>query len=384
MSSPVPVPHRTALPTRLFERRGTANSIAEHPLYAEATDLRSEELEGYRGRPDIQASIIAEAIDDLQFVTEVDEARARIADMVVESSLFQYEGVTGKDESQQPTGSFKIHGAANFILKREKEAMGAGVLTASAGNHGQGVAFVAAKLGCKATVVVPEHTPRVKTDGIASHGAKVIRYGETYEDAASMAQNLYRDQGSLYVPAYEHRDVMAGQAMVGQEILRQKQNVTDIVVAAGGLGLLAGIARYASVHSPNVHVWGSGITGASAAAATFHQRRIVEIPGVDTLADNVATRTVGKETFAIAKRLSAGVLTVGRVALAREMMLLDRAGHRAEGAGALPFAVARQHRERLGREVVCVLSGGNVDQATLESCLGTSVDQPWSICYNQR
>lgn len=367
MAAPVFVPHRVHMPTQELRSRENLTVSADESDQSLAQNLCYAEYASYEGTPEAQSDVLATALDDVAFYREAEQARERIQDFTRQSPLFDYDGFTVKDETQQLTHSFKVRGAANFILKRQAVAERVAVITASAGNHGQGVALVSGKLGLRSVIVVPEHTPEKKISAIREFGGEIVIKGQNYQESSEYAQALQAEQGGLYVPAYNHRDVMAGQATIGLELFVQQPDVSEIVVAAGGLGLMAGIARVARVKSPRTRVWGAGQTGANAAAAAFQARRIVKSP-IDTFADGIAVNEVGSDTFPHAYRLGAGVLTVSREQLQREVARLDNQGHLAEPAGAVAVAALRYHRDQLGSRPVAVLSGANIDPSMLEAC----------------
>ena len=371
---PVHVPHRGALPTTLFTRHDQSQRSPNEasPYYGAALRHCDQAHDDYAGYPDLQSALVSQAIDDLSFVDEVTQAADRIKDVVIRSPLFLFEGMPVKDETQQLTRAYKLRGALNFINSFAELAREAGVVTASAGNHGQAVALAASKLGVRAMVVVPEYTPRVKRDGIVSHGGEVIVYGNSYAAAAGYALQLTENRKGLYVPAYDHRTIMAGQATVGEEVLQQVPNVTDVLVATGGGGLLAGLAKYYGVRAPNVQLWGCGVEGASAVATALvsgNTGRTV----TNRFADGIAVEKLGDVTWPEIQRNVAGALTSPETELRATVGRLSLAGHEVEGAGAAGIAAAQLHSRRLGARPVAIATGGNIDPDVLAACRALAV-----------
>lgn len=365
----VPVPHRNSLPTTQLGNRYGFERRAHHfsDDLEEAHDLMRQELQDYAGSPKVQEQLIAEAMDDLAFRREVSEASERIGDFAVKTPLYVYDDILVKDETQQLTKAYKLRGATNFILKYAHVAHEAGVITASAGNHGQAVALAASKIGVEATIVVPEGTPNTKKDGIESHGGRVIVYGLDYAAADNRAHELNLSQKGLYAPAYNDRDIMAGQATMGLELLSQAPNMTDLVVPTGGGGALAGLAKYLRTTAPQVRLWGSGVSGYSAIEAAYRN-------GVDNLsqtchfADGIAVTKLGSVTWPEIKRSVNGALTVEELTLRRLVGELSLSGHVVEGAGAVGLAASLANRQKLGRNPVTIATGGNIDEAVLRAC----------------
>lgn len=369
MEGPVYVPHRTVFPTKEIKELHLDSQLLDMPEDDEskARNLCREEYDSYAGYKSVQEIILNEARDDIRFLHETTDALERIKEYAVVSPLLDEEHLSIKDETVQPTKSFKIRGAANFILKHLVNSGEDTVITASAGNHGQGVALVTHKLGLKSIIVVPEGTPQTKLDGIEQYGGHVIKHGSTYQEASRYAQELQNGRGAVYVPAYNHRDIMAGQATIALELLEKKPDTTDIVVPAGGLGLLAGVARYTHAARPDVKVWGSAVEDKSSALASFAARTVVHSE-VDPLADGIAVNEVGDETFAVSYRTAAGILPVSHDRLRQTVARLAQAEHLAEPAGAIAVAAVLSHF-RAGRRPVAVLTGANIDNSTLAYCL---------------
>lgn len=373
----VPVPHRNKLPTTQIGNRYGFREVKQvfFDDYEEAFDLVHQEYDDYRGYPDVQKQLIDDAIDDLAFRQEVSEAARRISGIVIKTSLFEYNGILVKDETQQLTKAYKLRGATNFILKYADIAQQAGVITASAGNHGQAVALAASKIGVEAIVVVPEGTPNTKKDGIESQGGRVIVYGRDYAAAANRARELNINIKGLYAPAYDNRDIMAGQATMGLELVEQVPDLTDLVVPTGGGGALAGLAKYFRTTLPGVRLWGGGVTGLSAVEKALRSGND-GLTATCRFADGIAVLKLGDLTWPEIRRSVAGVLSVSELTLRRQVGNLSLAGHVVEGAGAVGISAAIQNRDRLGAVPVTIATGGNIDGAVLRSCQLLAMGEP--------
>jgi threonine dehydratase len=369
MTPLVHVPHRRSLPTtQIGNRYGfEVQSRYFSDDLEEAHALVSQEFQDYAGSPNVQEQLIADAMDDLAFSREVGEAAQRISDIVVKTQSYDYQGISVKDETQQLTKAYKIRGATNFILKYADVAHEAGVITASAGNHGQAVALAASKIGVEAIVVVPEGTPTIKKDGIESHGGRVIVYGRDYAAADNRAHELNISQKGLYAPAYNDRDIMAGQATMGFELLDQLSDLTDLVVPTGGGGALAGLAKYFRAAAPDVRLWGSGISNKSAVQNAL-QSGNHGLSQTCRFADGIAVTKLGSQTWPEIKRSVTGALTVEEVSLRRLVGELSLTGRVVEGAGAVGLAASLEHRRKLGTKPVTIATGGNIDETVLRAC----------------
>lgn len=206
-----------------------------------------------------------------------------------------------KREDLQPVFSFKLRGAYNKLSLLSQAERDAGVIAASAGNHAQGVALAAGKLGLKATIVMPKTTPGIKVNAVKRRGARVVLNGDSYDEAAKHALKVAEERGMTYIPPYDDPDVIAGQGTVGMEVLRQRSGpIHAIFVPVGGGGLLAGIAAYVKYLRPEIKVIGVEPEDAACLAAALKVGRRVTLPQVGLFADGVAVARVGKEPFRIA------------------------------------------------------------------------------------
>ena len=303
---------------------------------------------------------------------DVIEASDRVADTSRRTPLdysHTFSAMSGAEvylklENFQRTGSFKIRGATNRIKTLSAADRDAGVVTASAGNHAQGVALAATRSGVDSKIVMPENAPISKVKATRSYGAEVILHGRDYNEAAAKAHKIERTEGRTYVHAFDDEKVMAGQGTIGLEILDEMPDLDTVVVAIGGGGLISGIATAIKEQRPDVRVVGVQAEGASSAARSLEKGELVELNGVDTIADGIATRSIGELTFEVISERVDEVVTVSDADIAMAIThLLERSKTLVEGAGAVPLAAllseAFDYEE--GEVIVPCLCGGNID-----------------------
>ena len=274
-----------------------------------------------------------------------------------------------KLETLQQTGSFKPRGALNRLLNLDAAGRRAGVVAASAGNHAQGVAFAAARIGVEASIVMPEPTPLVKITRTRALGAEVIRHGQTFDEAYQHAEELAREHGHVFVPAFDDSWIIAGQGTVGLEILDQVPGVEAIVVPIGGGGLISGIATAVKARQEAVEILGVQTEAAPAMQQSFAAGTPRSPRVGPTIAEGIAIKHPGTLTFPIIQRLVDDVALVSESEIETAVHeLLSQAKLLTEGAGAAGAAALLGHRwPRLeGRRVVVVLGGANIDLNLLE------------------
>jgi threonine dehydratase len=268
-----------------------------------------------------------------------------------------------KAECLQHTGSFKVRGAANKLASLTKEERAQGVITASAGNHAQGVAVAARAFDVAATVVMPERATLSKLQATRSYGAKVILYGADFGETMAKAQELAQERGLVYIPGYDDAQVIAGQGTLGIEIIEECPEVELVLVPVGGGGLISGIATALKSLRPEIRVVGVQAKACPAAMLSLHGDGVVRtIPG-PTLADGVAIPAPGELPLELMRRHVDDIVTVDEEAIVQAIvLLLERAKLVVEGAGALPVAALLSSAiAAAGRQTVAVLSGGNID-----------------------
>ncbi|HVQ62722.1 MAG TPA: threonine ammonia-lyase, biosynthetic, partial [Burkholderiales bacterium] len=298
--------------------------------------------------------------------------RARVYDVAIETPLEVAPNLSArlgnrvllKREDMQPVFSFKCRGAYNKMVNLSAAALARGVIASSAGNHAQGVALAAQKLGCSAVIVMPSTTPKIKIDAVKARGAEVILLGDTYDEAYVEAKRLERARKLAFVHPYDDPDVIAGQGTIGMEIVRQSSQPPDAVfVAVGGGGLISGIASYIKRLRPSVKVIGVEPVDADAMARSLKAGRRVALDHVGLFADGVAVKKVGELTFALCRELVDGVILVDtdQICAAIKDVFGDTRTV-LEPAGALAVAGAKAYVERTGirgKRLVAVASGAN-------------------------
>ena len=274
-----------------------------------------------------------------------------------------------KREDLQPVFSFKLRGAYNKMCRLSDNEKAKGVVTASAGNHAQGVALSAAKMGIKATIVMPRTTPQIKIDAVKARGGrevKVILHGDTYDEASKHAQELVKELKLTYVPPYDDPDVIAGQGTIAMEILRQHTGPLHAVfVPVGGGGLCAGVAAYIKYVRPEVKVIAVEPEDAACLAAALEKNRRVVLPHVGIFADGVAVAQIGEETFRVLKKTIDGVVTVTTDEICAAIKdIFDDTRSIAEPAGALALAGLKKYVEvngLRGETLLAIDSGANTN-----------------------
>ncbi len=304
----------------------------------------------------------------------VDEAAARLAPVVVETALQLNERLserTGasiwiKREDLQPVRSYKIRGAYNLISQLNDRDRKAGVICASAGNHGQGVAFACARLGISGQIFVPSTTPRQKRRRMLQLGEGMIElvvHGDTYDEAASAARIAALETGASIVPAFDDPRTIAGQGTVAREIVTQFGQAPDVlIVPVGGGGMLAGCLTWLAEHHPETKVVGVEPSGAACMAVALEAGSPRDLTRIDTFVDGAAVRRAGDLTFAIAKKYKPAMYSVPEGRICSEMLdLYQTEGIIAEPAGALATASLGVYKPKPGQTVVAILSGGNND-----------------------
>ncbi len=303
---------------------------------------------------------------------------ARVYDVAVESGLDParalsrrlHNTVLLKREDQQPVFSFKLRGAYNKIAHLPPEQLAKGVICASAGNHAQGVALSARKLGIRAVIVMPVTTPQLKVDAVRGFGGEVVLHGDSYTDAYNHAVALQKKQGLTFVHPFDDPDVIAGQGTIAMEILRQLQRLGSdrldaVFVAIGGGGLISGVANYIKAVRPEVKVIGVQMTDSDAMMRSVAEQQRVTLPDVGLFADGTAVKLVGEETFRIANALVDGYIAVDTdaVCAAIKDVFVDTRSI-VEPSGAMAVAAVKQYvatHKTKGETYAAILCGANMN-----------------------
>jgi threonine dehydratase len=276
-----------------------------------------------------------------------------------------------KCENLQRTGAYKVRGAFNRMSKLTAEEKKKGVIAASAGNHAQGVALAAKKLGIKATVYMPFGASLPKVAATRNYGAKVVLFGATFAEALKAAQEQAKETGAIFIPPFDHIDVVLGQGTVGVEIMEQHPDVSTIVVAIGGGGLAAGVAVAAKLtaqaRGKKVRVIGVQSENVAPYPLSMKAGKPTEVVGTPTIADGIAVAKPGRVPFELIKQYIDKVVTVSEDEIAKAILvLLERSKQVVEPAGAVAVAALMSGKAKAKGKTVAILSGGNMDPLLLQ------------------
>ena len=305
------------------------------------------------------------------------EARERLGTVIektklIHSNIFSDESgneVYIKPENLQRTGAFKIRGAYNKIAKLTEEEKKRGVIAASAGNHAQGVALAAQKLGIKAVIVMPKHTPLIKVEATRRYGAEVILTGEVYDEAYEYAKKLQEKEGYTFVHPFNDEDVIEGQGTIALEVLEELPDADIILVPIGGGGLISGIASAAKLKNPLIKIIGVEPEGAASALEARKSHHVVELDEANTIADGTAVKKIGEITFDYIEKYVDDIVTVSDYELmAAFLVLVEKHKIVAENSGILAVAGLKKLNVK-GKKIISIISGGNIDVLTISSMI---------------
>lgn len=272
-----------------------------------------------------------------------------------------------KPENLQVTGAFKVRGAYYKVSTLTEEERVRGLVTASAGNHAQGVAYAAKAAGVSATIVMPTTTPLVKVNNTKGYGAKAVLHGSCYDESYELAEKLSKEEGMTLIHPFNDLDVAIGQGTVAYEIFKDLPDVDIILVPVGGGGLATGVASLAKLLNPNVKVYGVEPGGAACVAASRDAGQLVSLDAVVTIADGVAVKTPGDKLLPYLQKNLDGIIQIDDNELVDAFLdMMEKHKLVVENAGLLTVA-ALSHLEERGKNVVSVLSGGNMDVITIAS-----------------
>ena len=274
-----------------------------------------------------------------------------------------------KPENLQNTGSFKLRGAYNKISQLNEDERKRGVITASAGNHAQGVAFAARALNCKAVICMPATTPILKVEATRAYGAEVVLYGDSFDDAYAKSLELQKKKGYVYIHPFNDQKVLAGQGTTALEIIDELKDVDAILVPIGGGGFASGVALATKAVNPNVKVIGVEPEGAPCMEKSFMEGHITTLSAVDTVADGCAVKTPGDLTYAFCNKYLDQIITVSEMEIMSALLsLIEKHKLIAEGAGALSLAALNKLPFK-GKKVAAIISGGNIDISTISALI---------------
>lgn len=304
-------------------------------------------------------------------LADIEAARQRINSSIVRTPLARSPALSElvggevrlKLENLQYAGSFKARGAYNKLSSLTDEERALGVIAASAGNHAQGVAAWATRLGIKSTIVMPLGTPLIKVTRTQHYGANVVLHGESYDDAYAHACELQAQSGAIYIHAYDDDLIMAGQGTIGLEILDDLPDVDDVIVPIGGGGLIGGIGVAIKARRPKTRLIGVESAVLPSMKRAFAEGRPIKLDAARTLAEGIAVRRVGDKNYEVCKSVVDDIVTVDDDEVARAIVfLLENDKTVAEGAGAAAVAAVLAKRiDVRGRKVAVLVGGGNID-----------------------
>jgi len=309
-------------------------------------------------------------------LADVEEARKRIGNAVKVTPLVRCDVFSKqlpdtnlylKLETLQRTGAFKERGACNKLRGLSDEEKKKGVVAASAGNHAQGVAYHSSLLGVNATIYMPQTTPLIKVNNTRNYGANVVLFGTSFDDASAEAQRVVKEEGKVFVHPFDDFEVMAGQGTIGLELLEQNPDLDTIIVPIGGGGLISGIACAVKEKKPSIKVIGVQPDVLPSMKVAMEQHKPVLIPAAKTLADGLSVRLTGSKTLKVCEKYVDEVVTVTEAEIAAAVLvLLEKEKIVCEGAGAAGIAAVVNKKCKIGKEVACVVGGGNIDVTVLE------------------
>jgi hypothetical protein len=332
-------------------------------------------------------------IDFEQLKNSTDCASARVAmqDVIRKTPLIHSEKLSEtygneiylKPECLQKTGSFKIRGAYNKMRKLSEEEKSRGVICASAGNHAQGVAFSAKKLGIKATIVMPETSPLIKVNATKSYGVEVVLSGEVYDEAYETAKKLEKEYGYTFIHPFNDVDVIEGQGTIANEILEDLPDADCILVPVGGGGLISGVALSALKINPKIKVIGVEPTGANAMHSSLINGHITNLNSVSTIADGVAVKNPGEICYNIIKNTVSDIIEVTDFEIMEAYLsLLQNHKLVSENSGSLSIAALSKLKSK-NKKVVSLISGGNIDVLTMSSMINKGlISMGRTFCFS--
>ena len=304
-----------------------------------------------------------------------EEASEKVKEVVLPTNLIYSEyfseqtgnKVYFKPENMQYTGAYKVRGAYYKISTLSEEEREKGLVTASAGNHAQGVAYAAKLYGVPATVVMPTTTPLIKVNRTKGYGAKVVLHGSVYDEACQYALELAKKEGATFVHPFNDEVVATGQGTIAMEIFKELPTVDIILVPIGGGGLAAGVSTLAKLLNPNIKVIGVEPAGASCMKASLDAGKVITLPDVNTIADGTAVKTPGDIVFPyIQKNIEEIIAVEDQELIVNFLDMMENHKMLVENSGLLTVA-ALKHLDCKGKKIVSILSGGNMDVITLSS-----------------
>lgn len=296
-----------------------------------------------------------------------------------------YSDLTGnkvylKPENMQKTGAYKIRGAYYKISTLSDEDRNKGLITASAGNHAQGVAYAAKSYGAKAIIVMPTTTPLIKVNRTKAYGAEVILHGDVYDEACNYALELAKEKGYTFIHPFDDLDVATGQGSIAMEIIKELPTVDIILVPIGGGGLATGVSTLVKLLNPSIKVIGVEPAGANCMQESLKCGEVLTLPTIDTIADGTAVKTPGSKIFPYIKENLDDIITIEDHELVGAFLdILENHKMLAENSGLLTIA-ALKHLDVKDKKVVSIISGGNMDVITFASLVQHGLIERERIC----
>ena len=287
-----------------------------------------------------------------------------------------------KPENLQYTGSFKLRGSGYMISQLSDEEKSHGVIACSAGNHAQGVALAATKYGIKSLICLPDGAPISKVEATKAYGAEVCMVPGVYDDAYNKAIELRDKEGYTFVHPFDNLDVIAGQGTIGLEILNELSDVDAIVVPIGGGGLISGVAFAAKTLKPDIKIYGVQAQGAPSMFNSIKNGKIERLESVSTIADGIAVKQPGENTFQLVSQYVDDIVTVSEDEISSAILaLIEQQKMTAEGAGAVSVAAVMFNKIPVkGKKVVCIVSGGNIDVTILSRVIKRGLMKSGRLC----
>lgn len=322
-------------------------------------------------------------LDKVKDAAKVLKNIIRETDMIYAQNIMDNSNIYLKTENLQVTGSFKVRGASYKIANLPDNEKSKGVIACSAGNHAQGVALASQKSGIKATIFIPATAPISKVEATKKLGAEIKLIDGVYDDAYKAAVEYQKETNGTFVHPFDDVDVIAGQGTIGLEILEQLPDVDAVIVPIGGGGLIAGVAYAIKQLKPECKVYGVQSQGAGSMYQSFINKKVLELPTVNTFADGTAVKKPGDLTFELCQKYVDDIITVTDDEIASAILaLMEKQKIVAEGAGALSVAAAMFDKLPIkGKKTVCVVSGGNIDVNIISRVINRGLLNSGRLCH---
>lgn len=321
-------------------------------------------------------------LDKIYHAAHVLKSVVRHTDLIKAPAINPDADIWLKPENLQVTGSFKVRGSGYMISQLTDEEKAKGVIACSAGNHAQGVALAATKYGIKSVICLPDGAPISKVEATKGYGADVVMVEGVYDDAYAEALRLRDEKGYTFIHPFDAENVIAGQGTIGLEIMNEMPDVDAIIVPIGGGGLISGVALAAKKLNPNVKVYGVQAAGAPSMYNSVKDGKIERLDSVSTIADGIAVKEPGENTFNYVNEFVDEIVTVTEDEIATAILtLIEQHKMIAEGAGAVSVAAAMFDKIDIkGKKVVCIVSGGNIDVTILSRVIKRGLSRSGRNC----